>query len=161
QRVCTYRNQPEVAQFQEWTPNSVKEVEDHVVVMNQTDDIIPECFYQIVMESKVTGTVIGDMAFSIDAEQQSQAELGIALDTAYQKQGYALEATKALVDWLFQQLKLHRIHVSIDPHNQASINLFTRAGFRQEGLLKQAVFFKGQWADDLIMAVLREEYQQG
>ena len=65
-----------------------------------------------------------------------------------------------LVKYLFTEFKLHRIHVSIDPDNMPSRKLCERIGFRQEGHLKQACYFKGQWADDVIMALLNSEWRR-
>jgi len=105
------------------------------------------------------GTVIGDVAFCIDTETQKQSELGIALDTAFQGKGYAQEAVRGLVDFLFSTFKLHRIHVSVDTENTASRKLCERIGFRQEAHLVKAIFFKGEWRDDVVMAMLGSEWE--
>ena len=160
-----YRNQPEVMQFQGWTPENPEEVADYARAMASRPIAAEGEWYQVILEvlpgNPNENKVIGDVAFCIDPETSQQAELGIALDTQYQKHGYAQEAIKALVGYLFERHQLHRIHVSIDSANRASRNLFERVGFRFEGHLKKAVWFKGQWTDDVVMALLNEEWQQG
>ncbi|PHZ84524.1 GNAT family N-acetyltransferase [Paremcibacter congregatus] len=159
-RVYAYRRQPTVARFQGWTPETVTEVEDHAINMQAWgNDIAGRCIQLVIeqQEDPASG-VMGDMAFSLDTETKAQAELGIAFDPAFQKQGFAHEAVTGLVSALFDQLKLHRIHVSIDPANRASRMLFERVGFRLEGHLRKSVYFKGAWCDDIVMAVLGEEW---
>ena len=157
-----YRNQPDVSLFQGWTPASPEEVSAYAREMASRPFAAPGFWYQVILQLQSgqtnAGDIIGDVAFCIDAESQQQAELGIALDTHYQRKGYAQEAVVALVNYLFATFQLHRIHVSIDPRNTASRKLMERVGFRFEGHLKQSVLFKGEWCDDMIMAVLRSEW---
>ena len=155
--VYRYRNQPDVMIFQGWTPESPEEVAEYAQGMSKRPEAAPGHWYQVVLDYQ--GKIVGDVAFCIDEEHKLQAELGIAIDTEFQKMGFAQEATKGLVDYLFSKHQLHRIHVSIDPQNDASRKLIERCGFRFEGHLKKAVWFKGQWCDDLILAMLREEWQ--
>lgn len=160
--VYEYRNQPDVKLFQGWTPTSANEVSDYAVQMSKREFAKPGEWFQVVIEGQTTtsiaGEVIGDVAFCIEPEMKKQAELGIALDTRFQGKGYAQEAIKLLVSFLFERFDLHRIHVSIDPQNTASRTLFKRLGFRQEAHLVSAVYFKGEWVDDIIMAILKSEW---
>lgn len=157
-----YRNQPDVKLFQGWTPESEKEVADYAELMANREFAIPGEWYQVVLEltpeEDPLTSIIGDVAFCIEPEMKKQAELGIALDTRFHGKGYAQEAIKTLVNYLFNRFDLHRIHVSIDPENIPSRKLFSRIGFREEGHLVKAVFFKGEWVDDVIMAILKSEW---
>lgn len=154
--VYEYRNQPDVMLFQGWTPESPTEVSDYAKGMMTRKEAEPGHWYQVVLEFHEQ--VVGDVAFCIETEFKQQAELGIAINTNFQKLGLAQEAIKGLVSYLFTKHQLHRIHVSIDPENLASRTLFERCGFRFEGHLKKAVWFNEQWCDDIIMAILNEEW---
>lgn len=164
ERLYLYRNQPDVSLFQGWTPKNIKEVSDYAIEMQSRPPAAPGHWYQVVLElinsdAKETGQIIGDVAFCIDTETQKQAELGIALDTKFQGKGYAQEAIKALIDFLFETLELHRIHLAIDPDNLASRKLSERLGFRFEGHLKSSSYLNGKWYDDIIMAMLKTEWK--
>lgn len=159
QTVHYYRSIPEVSIFQGWTPASPKEVSDYAEKMQRLPLYSSGVWWQVIILNKQSQKVIGDLAFCIDAETEQQAELGVALDPAFQKQGYATEAIRAICDFLFDEKLLHRIHVSIDPRNTASLNLFARVGLRKEAHLVESLFFKGEWCDDIIMAVLAREWE--
>lgn len=115
--VQRYRRHADVALYQDWTPETVGEVEDYALKMQDFGDDIHGHWIQVVIEclSLPMEDIVGDVAFCIDTETKAQAELGIALDPEYQKNGYGLEAVKMLVTYLFDHHKLHRIHVAIDP----------------------------------------------
>lgn len=162
-RLYDYRSQPDVMLFQGWTPESPEEVADYARLMAEREFAFPGEWYQVVLEllaeECADKSIIGDVAFCIEPDHKKQAELGIALDTKFQGKGYAQEAITLLIDFLFEHFHLHRIHVSIDPNNHASRKLFSRVGFREEAHLKQAVYFKGEWVDDIVMAILKNEWQ--
>lgn len=62
------------------------------------------------------------------------AEVGLfyAISPAYQGQGYATEAARALIDWTFQELRLGRILATTTYDNQASIAVMRRLGMSIE-----------------------------
>jgi len=55
-------------------------------------------------------------------------------------------------------LQKHRITASVDPDNTASLQLMERIGLRKEGHFVKSLFWKNKWVDDVIYAVLREEW---
>lgn len=52
----------------------------------------------------------------------------------------------------------HRIVVSVDPRNTASLRLIERIGFRKEAHFKKSYYLRGEWVDDIIYAKLKEEW---
>ena len=158
--VFCYRNLKDVALFQDWTPASVSEVIEHAKKMAGESLFEPGEWWQLVLVSNTDSAIIGDIAVCIDQQSKQQAELGIALDPQFQKKGYASEALTSLIGYLFRHHQLHRIHVSIDPRNIASLNLFSRIGFRQEAHHRESYWFKGEWVDDIIMAILSSEWDK-
>ena len=91
-------------------------------------------------------------------------ELGYILNPAYQRQGYAAEATAALVEHAFAVRGMHRIYAHCNPENIPSWRLLERIGFRREGLLRQNVFFRRDaagaplWTDTYVYARLAQDF---
>lgn len=73
--------------------------------------------------------------------------LGYAVDHAHLRRGYARAAVKALIDYAFGQLRLHRIEANIMPHNRASIQVVSPLGFEYEGLSPKYLRINGKWED--------------
>ncbi|MET1254910.1 GNAT family N-acetyltransferase [Aliikangiella maris] len=159
--VFIYRNQPDVSLFQGWTPESIAEVAAYAEQMWQREPALAGHWYQVVLEGRegeIKNKIIGDVAFCIEPHSGQQAELGVALNVDYQRKGLAKEAILGLLAYLFEQLAMHRIHVCIDPRNVRSLNLFQKVGFRHEGHHRQSCWHKGEWTDDVVMAMLRSEW---
>jgi RimJ/RimL family protein N-acetyltransferase len=78
----------------------------------------------------------------------------------HQNQGYATEALTRVIDYVFNDLKKHRIMASVDPDNTNSIQLVERIGFRKEAHFVESLYIKGRWADDLIYALLYRDWEK-
>jgi len=57
-----------------------------------------------------------------------EVEIGYSLSRLYRRQGYASEAAAALVNYGFQDLKLHRLFARTTPDNSPSVRVMQRLG---------------------------------
>lgn len=154
--IFAYRSDAGANKYQNFIPKSVEEVEEFIS-KNPKEINIPGSWFQLVIEVKETGIVIGDIGLHFIDDQQ--AELGITLNKEYHGKGFAKEALTAVIDYLFNELNKHRITASIDPENTASIKLFERIGFRKEAHHVNSIFHNGKWTDDAVYAMLKIEWQ--
>lgn len=82
--------------------------------------------------------------------------LGFYLLSGYEKQGYMSEALKAVIDYTFNELKLHRLEANIQPENINSIKLVKGLGFSEEGYSPKYLFIADKWRDHLRFAMLNK-----
>lgn len=157
QSIFDYRSDAEANKFQSWIPETLEEVESFIQ-RNNSEFNTPESWYQLLIAHKETKDVIGDIGIHFLGSENLQVELGITLNTSFQRQGYASEALKGVISFLFNDLNKHRITASIDPDNTDSIKLMERIGLRKEGHFVKSLFWKNNWVDDVIYAVLQEEW---
>ncbi len=100
--------------------------------------------------------LIGDCGFCrTDAEQ---TEIGYTISPDFQRQGFGAETVRGLVNYLFAEFDVHRITASTDPDNMPSMALLEKVGFRKEGCFRKSIKIRGEWKDDLLYALLREEW---
>jgi RimJ/RimL family protein N-acetyltransferase len=86
------------------------------------------------------------------------AEFAIQIgETGERGRGVGTEATRLALDHAFNDLNLHRVHLTVLASNAAAIALYERTGFRAEGLLRQAFFKEGRHVDAIPMAILAAE----
>lgn len=83
---------------------------------------------------------------------------GIPVTSAHGK-GYAKEAVKLLLDYLFSGYPVVRISAFTDEENLPAQKVMERLGFRREGILRGAMFRDGQWRDIAIYGILRQEWK--
>lgn len=153
-----YRNDPGVAQYQGWEGISEPEAHAFIAEQKMVQPGVPGQWFQIAIELKETGTLVGDCALKIDEHDERQAEIGYTLACAYQGKGIAAEAVSCVLDYAFKMLGLHRVIAITDCENTASIALLERLGLRREGHFIQNVWFKGRWADEYLYAILQDEW---
>lgn len=89
-------------------------------------------------------------------------EIGWVVNKNYHNKGYATEAAQALIDYAFNEMKVHRLVVMSDTRNQASNRICQKLGFRLEGTFKKCIYnsTKDEWWDELFYAMLKEEYHE-
>ncbi|MGE5224437.1 MAG: GNAT family N-acetyltransferase [Omnitrophica WOR_2 bacterium] len=86
------------------------------------------------------------------------AEIGYELHPAYYRQGLMSEAITAILTYGFNELGLHRVEANPLARNTASKNLLLKLGFKYEGNLRQRIFFRGVYEDQLYYGLLKEEW---
>ncbi|WP_017733218.1 GNAT family N-acetyltransferase [Nafulsella turpanensis] len=160
QALLAYRSNPAVGGFLTWKPKNLEEVEEYIRTANSITPNTPETWYQLGIRLKDSGLLIGDMGVHFFGPQNQQTELGYAIALEHQRKGYASEAIKAVIDFLFGIYRKHRITASADPGNKASIQLLQKLGMRQEAHHIKSFWIDGEWTDDIVFAILREEWAQ-
>jgi RimJ/RimL family protein N-acetyltransferase len=158
-RIFQYRSHPEVSRFQSWGTKSSAEVQSHIKKLSATPRGTPGFWHQLGICLLANGNLIGDCGFHVLEAEPRQAECGITLDPSHQGHGYATEALRGLLDYLFFTLGKHRVFGSVDPQNIRSIKLMERVGLRKEAHFVQSLWLKGAWVDDLIYAMLAGEWK--
>ncbi|MDA8261254.1 MAG: GNAT family protein [Actinomycetota bacterium] len=87
------------------------------------------------------------------------ANIGYWVDMAEAGKGITPEACAAIFRFAFEELRLHRIQISIVPRNSASLRVVEKLGLRQEGVAERYIEINGIWEDHAIFAITREEWQ--
>jgi RimJ/RimL family protein N-acetyltransferase len=83
------------------------------------------------------------------------AELGVRIGAeADRGKGFGSSAIALALDYAWNSLNLHRVWLTVFAGNDRAIAAYARAGFREEGLMRQAAFSGGQWHDVMMMAAL-------
>ncbi len=77
-------------------------------------------------------------------------------EKTYWGNGYAGEALKLLLDYAFNERGLHRIAALVLESNIQSIKMFTKLGYKQEGLLRQSIYKNGRYNNQVILSILNE-----
>lgn len=154
-----YRSDPDVARYQSWdVPYSAAQAAAFVAAMQHVRPGAAGEWLQIAIQLKATNQLIGDCAFCVLEDEPQQAEIGFTLARQHHGSGYATEALRRLLDYLFAELNLHRVRAICDADNLASARLLERIGLRREGHFIENIWFKGRWGSEYSYAVLRREW---
>ena len=80
--------------------------------------------------------------------------IGYWMGERHAGQGHMLGALKLVIPYIFSSLQLHRIEAACIPDNTRSIRLLEKAGFRQEGYLREYLKINGEWRDHVMFSLL-------
>jgi RimJ/RimL family protein N-acetyltransferase len=155
--VLAYRSRADVSRYLETEPMTASEASAFVAERAGATGIAGDGDRAFVVVER-DGRVIGDLSLRVGLLVHGQGEIGWVFDPSVGGHGYATEAAAALVDEAFDVLGLHRVWAQLDPRNAASADLCRRLGMRREALLREESWFKGEWGDLEIWAVLADEW---
>lgn len=107
------------------------------------------------LEDRASGALIGSCGLFKWNRSWRSCIVGYELAKVAQRNGFMTEALSAILAWGFKEMELHRIEAQVHPENAASLRLLGNLGFVQEGCMREAGFWSGQYHDLLLFALLR------
>lgn len=87
----------------------------------------------------------------------SSATVGYWIGKDFAGRGATPIAVALTVDYLFDELGLHRVEIDIRPENEASLRVVEKLKLREEGLKERFIHIDGQWRDHRVFAITSEE----
>jgi RimJ/RimL family protein N-acetyltransferase len=80
-------------------------------------------------------------------------------NSEYWGRGYGTETIRLMLRYAFETLELHRVDLRVAEYNVRAIRCYEKCGFRREGVLRDSFFVDGRRHNDVLMAILREEWE--
>jgi aminoglycoside 6'-N-acetyltransferase len=160
--LLEYQSNPEIVRYIPWPPRTmeqVKEAAEKTINTGKFDLKEDNDYIVLVWELKSTRQVIGQSNMGLISKDNQCSNIGWVTHQGFQRQGYALEATNALLKYAFENFDLHRVIADIDTRVPESAALAEKLGMRREAEYKDGEFFKGEWCDMWLYAILKREFQ--
>lgn len=117
-------------------------------------------YYRYAIIDKISLECIGQIAFFLVDTKNNFAEIEYCIGTNYQKRGYATQATKALIDFGFNKIKLHKIQICCKTNNIPSRRVIEKCGFSYEGTLRDYFLMDGIYVGRNYFSILESEYKK-
>jgi ribosomal-protein-alanine N-acetyltransferase len=89
-----------------------------------------------------------------------RCEIGYMILPEYNNQGITTEAVKAIVEYGFDDLKMHSIAANIDPKNNASERVLQKNGFVKEAHFIEDKYYDGKFFDTVIYSLLKRNFKK-
>lgn len=155
--IHAYHSREDVCRYLLFEPRERAVVTEKVAQHAQARTLTADGdYWQIAVE--LDGRVIGDVFFTIKSCEHETGEIGWTLHPDFHGAGYMTEAARAVLGLAFDAIGLHRVIAVLDPRNGASIALCRRLGMREEAYHLEDMWFKGEWGDTGIYALLAREW---
>lgn len=116
---------------------------------------------QFVIYDRETGLPVGSVFIKNIDREASKGEYGIFIgEETFRGKGIGSEVAQMMLRYGFETIGLNRIYLSVFADNPTAIASYRRAGFCEEGMLRQDYRADGKYHDIVLMAALREEWSK-
>jgi RimJ/RimL family protein N-acetyltransferase len=111
------------------------------------------------MIEPLDGTPIGRIEFERLSTRTRSAEVMVLIgDPSARGKGLGTDAMVALLRYLFHERNLHRVMLTVLAWNERAVRSYEKVGFGVEGRLRDDVYLQGRYHDQLVMGILRPEF---
>ena len=103
--------------------------------------------------------LLGDVNLDLVNRYSREAFVGIMIgDRKDWNKGYGTDAMRVLLGYAFTELNLRRVSLTANGYNPRALRAYEKAGFKQEGQLREILLREGKRWDEITMGVLRDEW---
>lgn len=103
--------------------------------------------------------IVGICEFTNIARGAFQAcYLGYSIGQKYQDKGLMSEILNGALDYVFEELQLHRVMANYMPENAKSARVLEKLGFHREGYARAYLKIAGDWRDHVLTAKINPHH---
>jgi len=113
--------------------------------------------YTFAIDNKSNGKFIGLFGLKLGNKKHKRAEVWYKINSIYWHNGFATESLKAVIDFGFETLKLHRIEAGCSVNNIGSIKVLEKSGMIREGRKRKVLPLKTGWSDNFEYSILETD----
>ncbi|MEW2624963.1 GNAT family protein [Streptomyces sp. NPDC048106] len=114
--------------------------------------------FRLVIEALADGAFAGTSTVGETDSRAGRFRTGIAISRDHRRKGFAAEATELLLTYMFAEQRHHKCEVEVYAFNDASLALYQKLGFVEEGRLRQHEFLAGDFHDVVVLGITADEY---
>lgn len=158
--VLMYQSDPLYLRYNPWQERTEAEVRAFVQMFLDHQQKRPRHKFQLAITLPAeNGRLIGNCGIRLEAPGAWEADIGYELDPRYWGRGYATEAARAMLNFGFTELGVHRISAFCIAENVGSAHVLEKIGMQREGRLRENEWMKGRWWDTLVYGILEPEWR--
>lgn len=116
-------------------------------------------YYRQAIIEKNSGECIGQIAYFLVDSKNNFAEIEYCIGSDFQCKGYATEATKAVIQYGFDKINLHKVQICTKTINKPSKRVIEKCGFTYEGTLRDYFYMEGEYVGRLYFSMLKSEFE--
>lgn len=138
-------------------PSNIEETQSIIETWVAENELNEIKNYTFAIEGKSSKQFMGLFGLKIGSKKSKRGEVWYKLHSDYWNQGFATESLKAVIDFGFTALKLHRVEAGCAVANIGSIKVLEKAGMTREGIGRQILPLKSGWSDNFQYSILETD----
>jgi RimJ/RimL family protein N-acetyltransferase len=112
----------------------------------------------LAVADKATGECVGEAVLNQWDPGNESCNFRILIGPRGRDRGLGTEATRLIVGYGFEFLRLHRVSLEVYAFNPRARRAYQKVGFRPEGVLRDSLRYNDEWIDATVMAILAPEW---
>ncbi|KMJ57634.1 GCN5 family acetyltransferase [Bacillus sp. LL01] len=143
---------PEVNKYTGGTENDFDEevVRNWYATRNEQKDRL-----DLAIVDNAAGVVVGEAVVNLYQEDKNSMNFRIMIGPRGRDRGLGTEATKLMVDYVFDHTALSQLTLSVFAFNQRAIKVYEKVGFVLESVDKNELEYEGEWIDSYNMVLTK------
>ena len=109
---------------------------------------------------KTTNELVGIISVDSYSMVNKKFSLACGITEKYRGHGYAYEATYQLIDYMFENVGMHRLEIAHIIGNIASQKTIEKLGAKFEGVARESKFYIDGFEDRKIYSILKPEWEE-
>lgn len=155
--VYKYLSDVDVCKYMVFDALNMEQSNEYLSFFIKIQSDQPRKYIKFAIIQKDSDELIGECGINIPDMEHEKGEIVYRLNKDHWGNGYATEAIKAIIEFGFGSLNLHRIEAWCDIRNKGSINVLEKAGMIREGCLREHMKIKGVWRSSYLYSCLKKE----
>ncbi len=154
------RSLPEVAVYQDWEMPYTRERAEASTAraVEMGGPQVDRTWNITVVDAEQPDRILGDLAVQLKWGGRT-GYVGYTFHPDHWGKGYATEATRALIEYLFTDLGVSRIESDLDPRNPPSARVLEACGLQFEGLTRESFWVGEECSDDMLYGMTRADWE--
>ncbi len=112
----------------------------------------------LAIVDRATAAVVGEVVLNRFRASANSSNFRIVLGPAARGRGLGTEAARLMLGYGFDVLGLNRISLEVFASLPNAVRAYEKAGFLVEGIKREVFSFDGDYVDDVMMAILKSDW---
>lgn len=159
-------NEPELKMLTGSVSNDI----DAIKIMDEDEKIRVSDWYKtrnmqsdrldLAIALKDSNQIIGEVVFNEYDDCSNNVNFRVLMSQSYSNKGLGSEAIQLFIQYGFEQLNLHKISLEVFSFNPRAEHVYTKVGFKLEGIKREDFKYNDKYIDTKIFGLLKSEYDQ-
>lgn len=151
------QNRHHLREFLGWLDNNTSKDDSLAFIQEEKEQLKKKKAVTLGIHYK--GHLVGLISLDCIDHLNFCANIGYWISKKYQGHGIMSRCTKKVIEYGFNDLKLHRLELRCVPHNPKSQRVAEKLGFTNEGRLKGAIAHYGEFFDAFIYSLINHNHK--
>lgn len=135
---------------------TLEQIQNHIKNINEDSSR-----YDFAICLNESDQMIGELSVLDIDEDDKKAGFRISMNSIeLTGKGYGTESIKLVLKFVFEDLNVNRLQLEVFSHNLRGIRAYEKVGFVKEGTLRESLNYNGNYSDEIIMAILKSDYEK-